>query len=66
MTPAYVQVVENPQHTRNLFGPLSEVAGKRLQVLERNAQGDCLCLFTGRQGVNLVDVDYRDVAVVKA
>lgn len=56
-----VQVVENPKHTTNLFGPLSEIAGKRLRVLERNDQGDCLCLFEGSLGTNIVDVDHRDV-----
>lgn len=57
-----VRVVENPQHTRNLFGPLSEIAGKELDLLERNQDGDCLCVFTGRLGQNIVDVDHRDVA----
>jgi hypothetical protein len=57
----YVQVVERPQHTRNLFGPIEEIAGKRLELIERNFQGDCLCLFSGVKGTNIVDVDYRDV-----
>jgi hypothetical protein len=57
-----IQVVEDPQHTKNLFGPISEVAGKTLEVLSRNPDGDCLCLFTGVKGQNIVDVDHRDVA----
>ena len=57
----YVQVVERPQHTRNLFGPISEIAGKRLELIERNWRGDCLCLFSGVKGTNIVDVDHRDV-----
>jgi len=57
-----VRVVENPQHTKNLFGPISEIAGKELELMERNGQGDCLCIFTGRLGTNLVDVDHRDVS----
>ncbi len=56
-----VRVVTNPMHTRNLFGPLSEIAGKQLELLERNARGDCLCLFDGQAGKNIVDVDYRDI-----
>jgi hypothetical protein len=56
-----VRVIQNPQHTRNLFGPIEEIAGKELEVLERNSQGDCLCLFTGIKGTNIVDVDHRDV-----
>jgi hypothetical protein len=56
-----VRVVANPQHTRNLFGPIEEIAGKDLELLERNKQGDCLCIFTGRMGTNIVDVDHRDV-----
>ncbi len=57
-----VRVVENPQHTKNLFGPISEIAGKELELMERNDQGDCMCIFTGRLGTNLVDVDHRDVS----
>lgn len=57
----HIRVVAQPQYTRNLFGPLSEIAGKQLRLLERNPQGDCLCLFDGRRGTNLVDVDHRDI-----
>lgn len=57
-----IRVIDNPHHTRNLFGPLTEIAGRELQVLERSAQGDCLCLFTGVQGQNIVDVDHRDIS----
>lgn len=62
----YVQVVERPQHTRNLFGPIEEIAGKRLELIERNFQGDCLCLFLGVKGTNIVDVDHRDVVAANA
>lgn len=60
-TEQFVQVVENPQHTRNIFGPVSEIAGKRLTLLEQNQKGDCLCIFEGRMGKNIVDVDRRDI-----
>jgi hypothetical protein len=56
-----VRVVGNPQHTRNLFGPIEEIAGKSLAVVDKNPEGDCLCVFTGRCGTNLVDVDRRDI-----
>lgn len=58
----HISVVDTPQFTTNYFGPIDEVAGKRLQLLSRNPQGDCLCIFEGKKGTNLVDVDYRDVA----
>lgn len=53
-----IRVVDEPQHTRNLFGPLSAIAGREIDVLERNDQGDCLCLVDRRY---IVDVDHRDV-----
>lgn len=56
-----VKVVDNPQYTRNLFGSISEIAGKTLELVERNQEGDCMCLFDGVQGRNLVDVDHRDI-----
>lgn len=61
-TKGTVRVVDAPAHTRNLFGPLSEIAGKELELLERNERGDCLCLFTGRMGQNICDVDHRDIS----
>ena len=57
----FVQIVDNPQHTTNLFGPIKEIAGKQLKLIERNSSGDCLCMFKGKAGENLVDVDHRDV-----
>ena len=62
----YVRVVADPKHTRNLFGPLSEIAGKRLRVLDRNQEGDCLCLFEGSKGQNIVDVDHEDILLPNA
>lgn len=56
-----IRVMASPKFTRNLFGPLTEIAGKTLELLERNPEGDCLCLFTGVKGQNIVDVDHRDV-----
>jgi hypothetical protein len=49
-------------HTRNLFGPPEEIAGKTLRLIERNDQGDCLCVFDGKAGTNIVDIDHRDIA----
>lgn len=56
-----IKVVKDPKFTKNLFGPISEIAGKEIQLIERNPQGDCLCIFNGSKGTNLVDVDHRDV-----
>lgn len=60
-----ILVVEKPAFTRNLFGPVEEIAGKKLELLERNDNGDCLCLFTGSKGIHIVDVDNRDVVKQK-
>ena len=49
-------------HTKNLFGPPEEIAGKILRLIERNDEGDCLCIFNGKAGTNIVDVDHRDIA----
>lgn len=52
-------VCANPQFSRNFFGPISEIAGKKLDVLERNSRGDCLSMLPDHS--NIVDVDRRDV-----
>ena len=41
------------------FGPLSDIAGKRLQVLERNRDGDCLCLVNN--GAGMADISARHI-----
>lgn len=62
-----VTVVPNPTKSRNCFGPLSEIAGKTLKVIERNEQGDCLSLFeSANHGQQLIDVDHEDVAAFTA
>ncbi len=58
-----IKIVDNPQHTWNLFGPLSEIAGKELEVIERNQDGDCMCIFVGSKGQNMIDVDHRDIVL---
>ena len=45
-------------HTVNHFGELSDVAGRTLFILDKNEQGDCLCIVDNEY---LVDVDHRDV-----
>ena len=42
------------------FGPLSDIEGKRLPVLERNRDGDCLCVVNG--GASLADIRGHDIA----
>lgn len=55
----YCVVCNRPSDkTRYFFGDISDIAGKELPVLERNLQGDCLCLITNK---GLVDVDHADV-----
>ena len=57
----FIRVVDQPKHTRNLFGPIEEIAGQKLEVECVNPLGDALCVFTGKMGKNLVDVDHRDI-----
>jgi len=54
-----IRVEDAPTKTRNRFGPLSAIAGKELDVLERNDYGDCLCFDPTRS--HLIDVDAADV-----
>ena len=46
-------------HSINLFGEISDVEGKVLQVLERNSSGDCMCLLPSQD--NLISIDNRDI-----
>lgn len=57
-----VLVVSNPQKTKYFWGDISEIAGERLPLIERNLEGDCLCLVEGK---GLVDVHNCDVVEVK-
>lgn len=59
-TKGKIRLVESPQHTKNHFAPISSLAGKDLEVMERNDQGDCMCIEPG--GKYLIDVDHRDIA----
>ncbi len=56
-----IRVVQEPKHTDNMFGPIEEIAGKELEVISKNPDGDCMCIFKGVKGQNLVDVDHRDI-----
>ena len=52
--------------TRNYFDTLEAIAGKDLDVLERNDSGDCLCLVCGgSMGHYLIHVDNSDVESYK-
>lgn len=57
----WIKVSPTPQFTKNLFGPIDEIAGKTLRLIERNDEGDCLAVFEGKMGTNIVDVDHRDI-----
>jgi len=61
--PEYIQLKPAMWYTRNLFGRLSDIEGKRVKVMERNQDGDCICIIENEQGVAqyLVDVDHRDI-----
>ena len=57
-----VKLVDAPRYTSFYFGPIENIAGKKLKVLERSHRGDCLCLAQDEQGADcLVDVDVRDI-----
>jgi hypothetical protein len=58
---SYIDLKPKMEFTRYLFGPLTEIEGKRLRVLEKNSEGDCLCLIDDAKGQRLVDVDHRDI-----
>jgi hypothetical protein len=51
----------NPEisHTKYHFGDKAEIEDTELTLLERDGQGDCLCLAPENKG--LVDVDHRDI-----
>ncbi|MEN6421304.1 MAG: hypothetical protein ABFD76_05095 [Smithella sp.] len=57
--PEYITVVKEPKYTRYFFGDIKELAGQKLRVLDRaaNGCGDCLCLT--KKG--LVDVCAEDI-----
>lgn len=59
----YVRLNKTLQRTRFLFGPNSEIEGKRLRVIERNEYGDCMCIVEDEKGNArcLVDVDHVDI-----
>jgi hypothetical protein len=54
-----IRLIEHPQKTRNLFEDIALLKGKWLPVLEKNRNGDCLCLVDGRY---LIEVFACDIA----
>ena len=62
MTPpavATITLVDNPTTTNYHFGPLSDLGGKTLTVIDRCSDGSRLCYAPN--GNAIVDVDYRDI-----
>ncbi len=53
-----IKLVPMPKHTDYFWGPMSEIAGGELVMLEKSSKGDCLCLKPNK---GLVDVDHRDI-----
>lgn len=50
------------EFTRNLFGKPEELAGKWLDVLEENREGECLAIHRpANASPHLVSVDPRDI-----
>lgn len=60
---ATVKVKENPTKTQYFWGPISDISGKTLHLIERNEHGDCLAMVEGK---GLVDIDAIDVDLVCA
>lgn len=55
-----IKVSDTPLYTVNHFGPLSEIAGHSLKVLDQDGQsGDCLCVSPC--GTYLIDVNRLDI-----
>lgn len=55
----FITVVPDPRHTKYYWGDISEIAGKRLKVLNHSAAGDGDCLCYSDKG--LVDVKHEDI-----
>ena len=55
----YITIVQDPKHSRYFFGDIQDLAGKRLKVVDRAADGcgDCLCI--AEKG--LVDIHVKDI-----
>jgi hypothetical protein len=54
----FCKVADQPSADTNyFFGPVEDIAGKELKVIERNFRGDCLCV--NEKG--LIDVAAKDV-----
>ena len=57
-TVGQIRLKQTLRYTDYFWGPLSDIAGKPIAVVERNPKGDCLCVVPGK---GLVDVDARDI-----
>lgn len=55
----FITVCPDPRHTKYYWGDISEIAGKRLKVLDHatNGCGNCLCY----SDKGLVDVKHEDI-----
>lgn len=52
-----IRLKDKIEHTTYFWGDIKEIEGKEVHLIERNKQGNCLCI--SEKG--LVDVDYRDI-----
>jgi hypothetical protein len=47
-------------YTKYFWGPDSDIAGKKISVVDKASNGDCLCIIPEK---GLVDVDVRDIEI---
>jgi hypothetical protein len=60
---ATVVLIDDPKHTKYLWGDINEIVGKPLKLIERSAyNGDCLCICEK----GLVDVHHQDIKQLNA
>lgn len=52
-----IRLKKHLEYTLYLWGNKSEIEGAIIDLLEKNKNGDCLCVSKG----GLVDVDKRDI-----
>lgn len=55
----FITVIPNPTKTRYPWGDISDIAGKRLKVIDHSTCGDGDCLCICEKG--LVDVNHEDI-----
>lgn len=57
-----IKLKDTLRYSKYFWGKLEEIAGKEIWLMERNQEGNCLCLVENK---GLVDVDCRDIEECK-